>query len=68
MFKGKMTAIIDIIGREIIDSRGNPTVEVMFGSRVAALVVRVCHRVLQPVRLKLLNCVMVVIVIMVKAY
>ena len=23
-----MTAIIDIIGREIIDSRGNPTVEV----------------------------------------
>ena len=23
-----MTAIIDIIGREILDSRGNPTVEV----------------------------------------
>ena len=23
-----MTAIVDIIGREIIDSRGNPTVEV----------------------------------------
>src|SRR5262245_54891025 len=27
--KGKrMTAIVDIIGREILDSRGNPTVEV----------------------------------------
>ena len=23
-----MTAIVDIIGREILDSRGNPTVEV----------------------------------------
>ncbi|TIW01957.1 MAG: hypothetical protein E5V77_07275, partial [Mesorhizobium sp.] len=23
-----MTAIIDIVGREILDSRGNPTVEV----------------------------------------
>ena len=23
-----MTAIIDVIGREILDSRGNPTVEV----------------------------------------
>src|SRR5690606_22603354 len=29
-FRGKpaMTAIIDIVGREILDSRGNPTVEV----------------------------------------
>jgi enolase len=26
--KGTMTAIIDIVGREILDSRGNPTVEV----------------------------------------
>src|SRR4030088_403874 len=26
--KGAMTAIVDIIGREILDSRGNPTVEV----------------------------------------
>ena len=24
----RMTAIVDIIGREILDSRGNPTVEV----------------------------------------
>jgi len=24
-----MTAIVDIIGREILDSRGNPTVEAM---------------------------------------
>src|SRR3712207_7794283 len=27
-FPRSMTAIIDIIGREILDSRGNPTVEV----------------------------------------
>jgi enolase len=26
-----MTAIVDIIGREILDSRGNPTVEVDVG-------------------------------------
>ena len=26
-----MTAITDIIGREILDSRGNPTVEVEIG-------------------------------------
>src|SRR5262249_49883181 len=26
--RGTMTAIVDIIGREILDSRGNPTVEV----------------------------------------
>ena len=30
-----MTAIVDIIGREILDSRGNPTVEV--GALVATL-------------------------------
>jgi enolase len=28
-----MTAIVDIIGREILDSRGNPTVEVDVGAR-----------------------------------
>ena len=28
MRQESMTAIIDIIGREILDSRGNPTVEV----------------------------------------
>ena len=29
-----MTAIVDIIGREILDSRGNPTVEVSGGRRL----------------------------------
>ena len=34
-----MTAIVDIAAREILDSRGNPTVEVEVGGRrVAALV------------------------------
>jgi enolase len=28
MSEGAMTAILDILGREILDSRGNPTVEV----------------------------------------
>ena len=31
-----MTAITDIIGREILDSRGNPTVEVEIGLRSGA--------------------------------
>ncbi|MEZ5888906.1 MAG: hypothetical protein R3D52_00785 [Xanthobacteraceae bacterium] len=39
---GPMTAIVDVIGREILDSRGNPTVEVDViledGSEVAAAV------------------------------
>ena len=41
-----MTAIIDIIGREILDSRGNPTIEVdvvrrAISARAAALAVLV---------------------------
>ena len=35
-----MTAITDIIGREILDSRGNPTVEVDQGGVDLALVQR----------------------------
>src|SRR5256885_6629842 len=32
-----MTAIVDIIGREILDSRGNPTVEVEIGRATSEL-------------------------------
>ncbi|TIS22571.1 hypothetical protein, partial [Mesorhizobium sp.] len=50
-----MTAIIDIVGREILDSRGNPTVEVDVvledGSMGRAAIDDVHHRHRQDVRL-----------------
>ena len=54
-----MTAIVDIIGREILDSRGNPTVEVdVVLEKMAAWAARPCRPALQPVPMKRLKCAM----------
>ena len=52
-----MSAIVDIIGREILDSRGNPTVEVRRAARVRrAWAAPRCRRAPRPARAKRSSC------------
>ena len=51
-----MTAIIDIIGREILDSRGNPTVEVDVVLEDGAMAARRCRRAPRPARTRRSSC------------
>ena len=52
-----MSAIVDILGREILDSRGNPTVEARRRARVAASwAARPCPRAPPPARAKRSSC------------
>ncbi len=51
-----MTAIIDIIGREILDSRGNPTVEVDVCWRTARRAAPRCRRAPQPAPMRRSSC------------
>jgi hypothetical protein len=51
-----MTAIIDIVGREVLDSRGNPTVEVDVISKTDPWAARWCHRAPRPAPMRPLNC------------
>ena len=51
-----MTAIIDIIGREILDSRGNPTVEVDVILEDGSMAVPPCPRAPRPARTRPWNC------------
>ena len=63
-----MSKIVKVIGREIIDSRGNPTVEAevhLEGGFVGPLLRR---QVLLPVPAKRWNCVTVTSLVSVKAY
>ena len=53
-----MTHIIEVHGREIIDSRGNPTVEVEVNSVEERLAGQPCLRVPVQVNMKQLRCVM----------
>jgi enolase len=43
-----MSEIIDIHAREILDSRGNPTVEVDVTLEDGSTAARLCHRARQP--------------------
>ncbi len=54
-----MSKIVKIIGREIIDSRGNPTVEAEVHRRVVSSVWRLLRQVLLLVPVKHWNCAMV---------
>ena len=51
-----MTAIVDIIAREILDSRGNPTVEVDVGSKTARSAAPPCPPAPRPAPTKRWNC------------
>ncbi len=53
-----MSKIVKIIGREIIDSRGNPTVEAKYIWRVVSSVWQLLRQVLLLVPVKLWNCAM----------
>lgn len=55
-----MSAIVDIISREILDSRGNPTVECDVLLESGVIGARQCHRVHLRVRKKQWNCVMAI--------
>ena len=50
------TSIAEIRAREILDSRGNPTVEVDVGSRAARSAARRCRAARAPVNTKHGNC------------
>ena len=52
-----MSAIVDIIAREILDSRGNPTVEVDVCLKAALSAVRPCHQAHQQAQKKPWSCV-----------
>ena len=52
-----MTFIVDIVGRQILDSRGNPTVEVEVLLENGAIGRAAVLPALLPVRMKPLNCV-----------
>lgn len=62
-----MTAIIDIIGREILDSRGNPTVEVDVHLEDGSFGRAAVPRAPPPVRMKRLSCAMAARVISARA-
>ena len=52
-----MTAIVDIVAREILDSRGNPTVEVDVRlARVEHAAAPLCRRALRRARMRRMNC------------
>lgn len=53
-----MTAIVDIIGREILDSRGNPTVEVDVYLEDGSFGRAAVPSVPRPAHMKLSNCAM----------
>jgi hypothetical protein len=48
--------ISDVLAREILDSRGNPTIEVEVLLKVALLAVQLFHPAHQPAKTKRLNC------------
>lgn len=54
-----MSAIVDIIAREILDSRGNPTVEVDVELASGAKGARLFPLARQPAHMKPWNCAMV---------
>ena len=50
------TLIEDVIGREILDSRGNPTVEVDVFLDDGAVGTRPCRRARQPAHMRRSSC------------